>query len=157
MDKLPDFLKKQPYLDFFEGSAGVMLCAMTLGIEIDRLINRLFRTDISRAAVVDSCASAYLEFCSDNYEKGHGMVLSPRFCPGYGGSSVADLPEIFGILRPERIGIKLNESNFMMPSKSMAGVIAVGKVNNRSCSGCFMLNSCNYLKDGVTCYSREKK
>lgn len=152
LENVPDFLEKEPYKAFLSGSTGTILSAMTLGIEVDRRINQLFRIDMSRAVVFDSCASAYLEFRSDEFERHLGLTLSARFCPGYGGSSVDDLKYIFEILHPEKIGISLSESCFMLPSKSMAGIIAVGKINNRSCAECFMLNSCNYIKDGVRCY-----
>lgn len=156
-DDMPEFLKKTPYLDFLSGSRGVIVSAMTLGIEVDRALHRLFKTDMSKAVIMDSCANAYLEFLSDSYEKTLGNDLSYRFCPGYGGSSVEDLKYIFELLKPEKIGMSLGKNCFMLPSKSMAGVIAVGKTAKKSCEGCFMAGSCGYLKEGRTCYSPAKK
>ena len=156
-DEPPKFLAKEPYKAYLDGSRGVIICAMTLGISVDREINRLFRVNAARAVVLDSCASAYLEFRADEYEKTLGDDLAPRFCPGYGGSPLCDLREIFGILSPEKIGMSLNESDFMLPSKSMAGIIAVGKAAEKSCAGCFMAKTCNYLKEGRRCYSQTGK
>lgn len=154
---VPDFLKKSPYTEFLEGSDGVILSVMTLGAETDRRIKQLMLTDMSLGVVMDACASAYLEARSDEYEKGIADNLTYRFCPGYGGSSVTDLREIFALLRPERIGVTLNESNFMLPSKSMAGVIGVGKTNVKSCESCITLGHCKYREDGIRCYGSEKK
>ena len=152
----PDFLAKPPYADFLIGTTGVILCAMTLGAETDRRIHKLTRTDMTRAIVFDACASAYLEVKSDEYEKTIGDDLTYRFCPGYGGSSVDDLKYIFDLIHPEKIGITLNESNFMLPSKSMAGVIGIGKSAHKTCESCFMLPKCRYREEGKRCYSLEK-
>ncbi len=152
---LPEFLKKEPYLSYLNGAKGVIVCATTLGAGVDRAVNRYMRTDMSKGVVLDASASAYLELCSDKYEKTLGEDLSYRFCPGYGGSGVEDLPELFKLIDPGKIGISLNKSNFMLPSKSMAGIIAVGKgkKEEKSCKGCFMANSCEYLKEGKRCYT----
>lgn len=151
-DSPPDFLKKEPYRSFLSGSKGVIICAMTLGSQVDRLIKRLSVTDMVRGTVADCCASALIEHLSDQYEKTLGQNLSYRFCPGYGGSDVSDLKYIFEILSPEKIGMSLSDSFFMLPSKSMAGIIAVEKHAEKSCANCFMATSCHYLKEGKRCY-----
>lgn len=153
----PNFLKTQGYVEFLKGTKGVFLSVTTLGMEIDRRIKQLFRTDMSRAVVLDACASALLEYRSDEYEKGLGENLSYRFCPGYGGTSVDDLREIFALLRPERIGVTLNENNYMLPSKSMAGIIGVGNNARKTCDGCFMLPHCKFREEGRRCYVSENR
>ncbi len=150
----PEFLKKQPYAGFLRGSGGVILSVMTLGAGVDIRINRLNRTDMSRAVVLDACASAYLEYRSDEYERSIGENLSSRFCPGYGGSPLSDLKFIFGLLHPEKIGVTLSESLFMLPAKSMAGVIGIGGGGKKSCGGCIMLADCTYRKEGRRCFSQ---
>ena len=152
----PDFLQKPPYAAFLAGTTGVILCAVTIGAAVDRRINQLTRTDLTKAIVLDACASAYLEARADEYEKAIGENLTYRFCPGYGGSSTDDLKHIFRLLRPEKIGITLNESSFMLPSKSMSGIIGIGKTAQRSCENCFMLPNCRYREEGKRCFSLEK-
>ncbi len=156
-EEAPDFLNKPPYEGFLRGTSGVILSVTTLGAGVDRLTNRLYRTDMSRAVVLDACASAYLEAKSDEYERTLGDSLTYRFCPGYGGSSVEDLKYIFEILRPEKIGVTLSESFFMLPAKTMAGVIGIGKTVKKTCEGCFMLPHCKYREEGKRCYSSEKR
>ena len=133
-DTPPEFLCVQPYTDYLRGSSGVIVAVMTLGGETDRRIKFYERTDAARAIVLDACANAYLEELSDDYERRLHPDLSYRFCPGYGGSSVNDLKEIFRILKPEKIGLSLTESNYMLPCKSMAGVIAVGNSAQKTCT-----------------------
>lgn len=153
----PTFLNKEPYATFLKNTQGVILSVMTLGAEADRRIAKYMRTDMGRAVVLDACASAYLEQRADAYEKTIGDNLTYRFCPGYNGSSVEDLKDIFAVLRPERIGVTLTEENFMLPAKSMAGVIGVGKHAKKTCGDCFMLPHCKFREEGKTCYSLENK
>lgn len=148
----PEFLKKDPYRSFLSGSKGIIISAMTLGSQVDRLIKRLSMMDAARGMICDCCASVLIEHLSDEYEKTLGRNLSYRFCPGYGGSDVSDLKYIFEILRPEKIGLSLSDSFFILPSKSMAGIIAVGKQSEKTCANCFMAANCQYLKEGKRCY-----
>lgn len=152
----PLFLLKEPYLEYLKGSAGVALGVMTLGAEVDRKIKILARSDMAKSVVMDACASAYLEYRSDGYEKEIGN-LNYRFCPGYGGSSVADVREIFKLLQPEKIGVTLLDNNYMLPGKSMAGVLGVGVKTEKNCGNCILLPHCKYRKEGARCYGSEKK
>ncbi|MDE6597944.1 MAG: hypothetical protein K2K60_04835 [Clostridia bacterium] len=151
----PAFLLKEPYLSYLGASKGVILSVMTLGGEVDARIKFLERTHAAKAIVFDACASAYLEFLSDDYEKTLGE-LSYRFCPGYGGSDISDIKYIFEILKPEKIGVTLSETNYMLPSKSMAGVIAVGGKAQKTCKNCIVAAHCVYKKGGAKCYDSEK-
>ena len=153
----PAFLKREPYAAFLRGTTGVILSVMTLGAGVDKLINRASRADMVRACVLDACASAYLEMKSDEHERTLGDNLTYRFCPGYGGSTVEDLREIFALLHPEKIGVTLTESNFMLPGKSMAGVIGIGKDAKKSCEACFMLPHCKFREVGRRCFHSEKR
>lgn len=154
-ETVPEFLQKPPYEEFLRGCKGVILSVMTLGAGVDRKINQLSRTDMPRAIVFDACASAYLEARSDEYEKTLGENLTYRFCPGYGGSDVSDIKYIFELLRPERIGVTLNENYFMLPAKSMAGIIGIGKSVKKTCEECFMLPHCRYREEGKRCWSEK--
>lgn len=150
----PSFLNKQPYTAYLKDSTGVILSVMTLGGEIDRRINIYGKTDKRKAVIFDACASALLEELSDEYERQIADNLSYRFCPGYGGSGVEDLQFIFGILQPEKIGVSLTESGYMLPCKSMAGIIAVGGKHKKNCGRCVLKEHCLYIKEGTTCYNR---
>lgn len=151
----PAFLQKQPYRSFLEGCTAVILSVTTLGAETDRRIKRLARTDVAKSIVFDACASALLEYLADRRESRLGENLTYRFCPGYGGSDVRDIAYIFELLHPEKIGVTLLDTGYMLPSKSMAGVIGAGKRSRKSCGNCFMLPHCQYRKEGARCYVSE--
>lgn len=153
----PAFLGAPPYAQYLKGNKGVIIAVMTLGGEVDRRIKYYGRTDAARGVIFDACASAYLEELSDGYEKSIAENLSYRFCPGYGGSDVKDIKYIFDLLSPEKIGLTLTQTGYMLPSKSMAGIIAVGGHAEKSCKDCAVFGFCEYAKEGATCYGSEKK
>lgn len=155
-EKPLDFLQKRPYTDFLAGTSGYFLCAMTLGTEVERRMNRLMQTDMARAVVFDACASALFEELSDEYEQRLGEKVTYRFCPGYGGSSVEDLKPLFAALKPEKIGMQLLPSGLMAPQKSMAGVVGIGKAREKDCGDCILLEQCQFRKEGGRCYGTEK-
>lgn len=154
-DAPPSFLLKEPYLSYLEGSRGAVVSVTTLGLDVDRRIKLLTKTDAARCVVLDACASAYLEQCADKFEKTLPFPVAPRFCPGYGGSSVSDIRYIFDILKPEKFGMTLGENFYMLPSKSMAGVLAVGGSAKKQCGSCAFTKDCRYLKEGKKCFSEK--
>lgn len=151
------FLEKQPYTQFLAGCTGYALVAMTLGAEIERRVRVLMRTDAVRAVVLDACASALVEYEGDRWEERFGEMRTYRFCPGYGGSSIADLAPIFHELHPEKIGMQLLPSGLMAPQKSMAGIVGIGKKAHKTCKDCMLSASCIYLKEGTTCFRSENR
>ncbi|MDE6001192.1 MAG: hypothetical protein K2G96_02585, partial [Clostridia bacterium] len=70
---------------------------------------------------------------------------------------ISDIKYIFEILKPEKIGVTLSETNYMLPSKSMAGVIAVGGKAQKTCKNCIVAKHCVYKKGGAKCYDSEKR
>lgn len=154
-DEAPEFARAEPYSTFLKDCDKVILCVTTLGAEIDRRIKVLAKSDLYLSMVLDACASAYLEERADEFEKGIADNLTYRFCPGYGGSDIADIRHIFALVRPERAGITLTSEGYMLPFKSMAGIIGVGGKSKKSCGGCAMVAHCRFLKEGGRCYGSE--
>ena len=153
----PEFLNRQPYKDFLKGCSAVILCATTLGAEVDKKIKYLSKADIEMSVIFDACASALLEYYADDFERGLGENLTYRFCPGYGGSDIGDIKYIFKLINPEKIGVSLSESNLMLPQKTMAGIIGVGKSAAKSCADCTLIERCQFRKEGGRCYGSAKK
>lgn len=74
-----------------EGCGMVALLGVTLGPQADTLIRRSEKLEMSRAVVLDACASALAEAqaedCQREAEAASGLRAVGRFSPGYG-----DLP-----------------------------------------------------------------
>ena len=151
---LPLFLQKEPYLSFLSGCSSVVLEAVTLGGEADLLILRLSKEDMAAGVIADACASALLEALSDEAEEVLGEGRTYRFCPGYGGSDIADVKYILDAVRADRIGICLQKSGLMLPQKSMAGFVGLGKKAQKTCAGCILQEHCTYRREGRVCYAK---
>ncbi len=117
------------------GCDKAIIFAATVGLNIDRLINKFSRLSPSKAlcfaAIGDERIEALCDgFCADmkaKYEK-EGMALRPRFSPGYGDLKIDIQKEIFRMLECEkRLGLTLNDSLLMSPTKSVTAIIGIYK------------------------------
>lgn len=123
----------------------VILFAATLGAQVDVLIQKYSKIQMSKAVILQAAAAAMLEtYCDEvnenirmEYESG-GFYLRPRFSPGYGDFPLECQRALTGALETgKRIGITLTDSLLMVPSKSVTAVIGVSK-KKRACTvkGC---------------------
>ena len=111
---------------FTKGDSDVLcILVSTLGSATDARIARLGETDQSRMVLVDAASNALIEEETNAFQKRLGLKEETfRFAPGYGDVPLTMQKEIFDLM-PEikKIGIELDESNFMHPMKSMTGPI----------------------------------
>lgn len=151
-DSLLPVLEKPAYREFLAGTSGYVLGVMTLGAAVDARSRAYSARDLARMCVFDAVANAYLEYCADRYEERFGENRTYRFCPGYRGTPVEDLKELFRILKPEKIGVSLLDSCLMVPAKSMLGIVGLGKQASKDCDTCALGGQCQYRREGRTCY-----
>ena len=120
----------------------VILFAATLGIEIDRLIKKYSKISPSRAVMLQAIGTERIEALCDALCK--EMDVSRRFSPGYGDLSLDVQKDIFNVLNcTHHIGISLNDSLLMSPSKSVTAFAFCGKPAKNKCSSCNKTN-CSY-------------
>jgi hypothetical protein len=84
----------------------------------------------------------------DEKEK-ENQFISNRYSPGYCGWVLKEQPKIFSLMPLNPCGITLTESCLMIPSKSISGVIGIGKdirFTAHQCSAC-ELKSCLYRRN----------
>lgn len=151
------------YQDYLEDSP-FLLCATTLGVQVDRYLQRLQLKDMAYATIFDAAASIFLETKADEFEKNLEFGNRGfRFCPGYSGTSFLDNQEIAKILKAEKIGITFLESGLMVPLKSMVGIIKIQVATRQalpphnekeSCDNCAANENCNFRKNGMFCYKK---
>lgn len=112
------------------GCQTVLLFAATVGIEIDRLISKYGRLSPVKALMFQAIGAERIEalcdaFCADLASE-KGMGLRPRFSPGYGDLPLTVQSDIFSVLDCEkRIGLFLNNSLLMSPSKSVTAFVGL--------------------------------
>lgn len=106
-----------------------ILFAATLGIGLDRLIAKYSRISPAKALCFQAIGAERIEALCDIFEheieKEYGQ-LCPRFSPGYADFDLSFQRELFRLLDCQgKIGLTLNSSLIMSPSKSVTGVIGI--------------------------------
>ena len=126
-----------------EGCEEVIVFAATIGLEIDRSIRRYTNLSPAKALFFQSIGAERIESLCDTFcdeLKGDGLQLRPRFSPGYGDLPLELQKDIFRVLDcPRKIGLSLNESLLMSPSKSVTAIIGIGRGEaeaENTCSAC---------------------
>lgn len=137
-----------------------VIFAATVGIEIDRLIQKYSKIDIAKAVWMQAIGAERIEalcdlFCKDVKlkEQARNWNTRPRFSPGYGDLPITLQQDIIRVLDCYRkIGIALNESLLMTPSKSVTAIIGLGKSQCKgdkdSCEHCEQ-KDCPFRKENI--------
>ena len=112
-----------------------VIFAATVGLEIDRLVKKYSRTSPSKALCLQALGTERVEalcdlFCEELKERVQkkGMQTTGRFSPGYGDLPLEMQTDIFRVLDCARhIGVTLNDSLLMSPTKSVTAIVGFGK------------------------------
>ena len=127
-------------------SCKALIFASTMGVGIDKLIRKYSAIEPSKALIFQAIGTerieSFLDYFEEQYKKENGIDLANRFSPGFGDLSLGYQKEVFALLKPEKnIGVTLNDSLLMSPSKSVTGIIGIGKKNgNKGCATCSYIN-----------------
>ena len=113
-------LEKARYAAFF---------VLTLGDKLDAEIARRAQDDFTTSYILDGVASTFAQGVLEvaEYELAEaaqtlGCALTHRFAPGYHNWDLRQQKQLFALLKAHEIGVKLSESCFMLPQKSLSGV-----------------------------------
>lgn len=136
-----------------------VLLAATLGLALDQRIAAYAKLDLTRAVVMDACATAAIEaVCDQAQEEIQGQVaqegygLTRRFSPGYGDLPISHQKAILEILQAyARIGLTVTEDHILLPRKSVTAFIGLQKGKTAAdpdqCRHC-KDKTCQYRKGG---------
>ena len=114
--------------------------AATVGLGIDRLIAKYAKVATTKALLFQAIGAERIEslcnaFCAElasEYEP-LGLYTRQRFSPGYGDFPLDKQREFFGVLDcPRKIGLSLNDSLLMSPTKSVTGVVGLTRTEEKS-------------------------
>ena len=110
----------------------IVVFGATVGLELDRLITRYGRLSPVKALFFQAIGAERIEslcdaFCADlAAETG---PLKPRYSPGYGDLPLSVQKDLFAVLDcPRKIGLTLNGSMLMSPSKSVTAIVGIQKI-----------------------------
>lgn len=123
-------LKSEKLALNLQGCRKTVLFGATVGMELDRLIAKYSRVSLADAVMLQAIGAERIEalcdmFCQ-GFENENGVKLRPRFSPGYGDLHIETQRQIFDILGCQKnIGLYLNESMLMLPTKSVTAFAGV--------------------------------
>ncbi len=138
----------------------IFLCA-TLSAGVDLLIRRKQITGMAEAMITDSIASAVIEQVCDKAEE---IILkdfpdyehTTRFGLGYGDFPLSGQKQFLEVLDAQkRVGVCVNSSMMLTPSKSVTCVIGLGHhlttSGRKDCEMCNLKDKCQFRKEGRNC------
>lgn len=136
-----------------KGCKSFILFAATVGFSLDRMISLYGKTSPAKAHMLQAIGAERIEgLCNlfNQYITEEYGYIKPRFSPGYGDLPLDLQKDFFRVLEPSRrIGLTLNESMLMTPSKSVTAIIGISDTpcenQKQSCNDCDKPN-CSYRR-----------
>lgn len=115
-----------------------VLFAATIGIAIDRLIQKYCTLSPTKALIFQAIGAERIECLCNKFSKDikkkyseEGLSICPRFSPGYGDLPLGMQKDIFDTLNcSKHIGVMLNNSMLISPSKSVTALIGIYNERN---------------------------
>jgi hypothetical protein len=113
------------------------------------------QNDPLKAYFVDALGSIAVEKAIDTLQERlsesamrNGMCITNRYSPGYCGWQVREQEKLFALFPEKPCGISLSSSSLMSPSKSVSGIIGMGKNVRHTQYECRLceLEKCLYRK-----------
>ena len=113
-----------------ENCERALLFAATVGFDVDRKITKYSRLNPAKALILQAIGTERIESLCDTFEDGikreKGYCLTSRFSPGYGDLPLEVQTDVFKALDCyKNIGVTLNESLLMSPSKTVTAIIGI--------------------------------
>ena len=139
------------------------LLAATLGPEVDRQIRDYELTDMTRAVILDTCASEAIEGVCDEAQgeieeimAREGDSITSRFSPGYGDLPIELQSKILSYVdAPSKIGLTSTKDSLLIPRKSVTALIGCSREllqrKKRSCKDCNVYRHCRFRREATGC------
>ncbi|MDY0257632.1 methionine synthase [Gudongella oleilytica] len=146
-----------------EKSNKCVLLAVSLGHRVDTRIRYYEKTSMTKALIMDACATAAIEDACDRICKKienelveGNDILTSRFSPGYGDLPLEIQKDFLTTLDAKKsIGLSASASSILIPRKSVTAIVGIVKkdeqIEKRSCESCSKYLDCSYRKGGLSC------
>ena len=156
------FSVNQKILHLFQNSQYLLFAITTIGPKIEQMVKERFKENqYLKAMVLDAVGTVAVKtagqwinhFLEEEYKK-KGFQLSRYFEPGSSDWDIIEQEKVFAILKPERIGVTLNDYHMMQPAKSLSWIRGMGHNlvysyrDEFSCDYC-TLTKCPFRKNNL--------
>jgi hypothetical protein len=156
-------LKGKDIKEHLKNSTECVLMAVTLGNEVEKRTRLYEKTNLTKALILDACATTAVEEVCDIVENSvkekaisSGMNITFRYSPGYGDLSLNVQNSFLRALDAQKkIGLTVSENNLLFPRKSVTAIIGI--VNSgiekkrKSCKECSNYENCSFRREGESC------
>ncbi len=127
-------------LKHLSDSDEIIIFAATIGVGIDRLISKYSRISPTKAVVFQAIGTERIEALCDSFceemKKKYGCITN-RFSPGYSDWDIKDQKLIISVTdATKNLGICLNDSFLMSPSKSVTAVVGIKNTETEEKNPC---------------------
>ena len=134
------------------GTRLVAISIGTLGEELERQCRSLAKSgEIYESTLFDSVGTTMLDLLSEkisdtiaNSCKNDGLLKGERFSPGLDGYPLEHQRLLFDLADNDSVGVSLNSSNIMIPTKSVSFFLVLTKTPQKQtknkCNSCRMRN-----------------
>lgn len=138
-----------------DGCDKAVVFAATVGLGIDRLIKKYAQVSPAKALLMQAIGAERIEslcdaFCREiQQEQACGEKATARFSPGYGDFPLqAQVPMHAALQCYKYIGVTLNDSLLMTPTKSVTAIFGLKNSQETQTSGCSTCNKqdCQFRK-----------
>lgn len=154
-------LKGKDIFNLLNNSDKCIVMAATIGSDIERKIKLYSKYNLTKALILDSCATTAIEEVCDNLQEtiSKGILKGEekftfRYSPGYGDLALNIQKEIISILDCERrIGLKVSSEMVLFPRKSVTAIIGITNKDQSKdkCKVCNNFERCSYRKGDKRC------
>ena len=156
-------LKGQDIKEHLKYAKDTVLMAATLGGRIEKQIRLYEKINLTKALILDSCATAAIEEgcdkieeCIKEEEAKEGLSITFRFSPGYGDLPLSVQKEFLNALNAEKIiGLTASEHQLLLPRKSVTAIIGLipkeKAQDKKGCEVCKNYENCSFRREGIIC------
>ncbi len=141
-----------------------ILMATTLGNSVDEKIRYYEKISMTKALILDACATTAIEelcdrICEEVEEvvQNENNTLTSRYSPGYGDLPIDIQKKFLTMLSAEKsIGLTASSNSILIPRKSVTAIVGVVKRGNNcikkiSCLQCNKYSNCMFRKGDDRC------
>ncbi|WP_346884136.1 methionine synthase [Clostridium sp. UBA4395] len=141
-----------------------ILMAATLGNSVDAKIRYYEKISMTKALILDACATTAIEelcdrICEELEEvvQNENNTLTSRYSPGYGDLPIDIQKKFLAMLSAEKsIGLTASSNSILIPRKSVTAIVGVVKRENNSikkisCLQCNKYSNCMFRKGDDRC------
>jgi hypothetical protein len=156
-------LKGRDIKEHLKNSTECVLMAVTLGNEVERKTRLYEKINLTKALILDACATTAVEEVCDIVENNvkekavlNGMDITFRYSPGYGDLPL-DVQNNFlrALDAQKKIGLTVSENNLLFPRKSVTAIIGIVNYGiekkKKSCEECNNYENCSFRREGESC------